>query len=278
MSTNFFHRDLIWQFLFTEGLPHLPASHPARITIRAGLVSAAASLTPSLVPLIVSPKARRQLRWRDFLRRELGPRSFPFAVIVAIGGGAWLEHITRLMKEKLNHRSLDCKQVKFNDSNDLTVDKASTGVTVISTVLASLVAIHLLQGQKIPRTRGADIPLTFPASTSPKTTPSLDLTIILAVRAMDGIIRHNITEYIQRYSKNRVEGIAHAHTIQRVVEHVDVLLYSLAAWRYLNICYISNAYSLGSPAGSCGASSTNLSDFRAVMCAGLPLSVRWNRS
>jgi len=278
MSTSFFHKDLIWQFLFTEGLPHLPASHPARVTIRAGLGSAAASLTPSLVPLIVSSKARRQLRWREFLQRELGPRSFPFAVIVAIGGGAWLEHVIKRMKKKLNDRSLGYKQVKFNGSNDLTEDKESIYVTVISTVLASLVAIHLLQGQKVPRIRGADIPLTFPASTSPKTTPSLDLTIILAVRAMDGIIQHSITEYIQRYSKNRVEGIAHAHTIQRVVEHVDVLLYSLAAWRYLNICYLSNPYSFGSTSGSCGASFTSVSDFRAVMGAGLPLSVRWNQS
>lgn len=233
MSTTFFHSDLIWQFLFTEGLPHLPASHPARITIRAGLVSAAASLTPSLVPLIVSPKARRQLRWREFLRRELGPRSFPFAVIVAIGGSAWLERVTKLIKEKQKPRSLGCEQVKFKDPNDPTEDKEPTYLTVISTVLASLVAIHLLQGQKIPRIRGVDIPLTFPASTSPKATPSLDLTIILAVRAMDGVIQHSIMEYIQRYSKNRVEGIAHARTIQRVVEHVDVLLYSLAAWRYL---------------------------------------------
>ena len=237
MSASPFHRDQIWHFLFTEGLPHLPASHPARITIRAGLLSAAASLTPSLIPLIVSPKARRQLRCREFLGRELGPRSFPFAVIVAIGGGACLERITKLMKKKLNGHS--CKQVKFNDSNDLTEDKESTYVTILSTVLASLVAIHLLQGQKKPGIRGANIPLTFPASTSPKTTPSLDLTTILAVRAMDGVIQHTIREYLRRYPKNRAEGIAHAHTIQQVVEHVDVLLYSLAAWRYLNIYSLS---------------------------------------
>lgn len=237
MSTSSFHRDLLCQLLSTEGLPHLPASHPARITIRAGLVSAAASLTPSLMTLAVSPKARRQLRWREFLRRELGPRSFPFAVMIAIGGGAWLEHTTKLMKRKLNGRYLGPRPVKFNESNDLTEDGGSTYVTIISTVLASLVAIHLLQGQRKPRIRGVDIPLTFPASTSPKSTPSLDLTIILAVRAMDGIIQHNIREYIRRYSKNRVEGIAHAHTIQQVVEHLDVLLYSLAAWRYVNTCY-----------------------------------------
>ena len=238
MSANSFDRDLLWHLFSTEGLPHLSTSHPARITIRAGLISAAASLSPSLITLTVSPKARRQFKWCEFLRRELGPRSFPFAVIVAIGGGAWLEHTTKLMKEKLNGRYLGCKQVKFNDSSDLTEDKGSTYVTVISTVLASLVAIHLLQGQRKPRTQGVDIPLTFPASTSPKSTPSLDLTIILAVRAIDGIIQHSTREYIRRYSKNRVEGIAHAHTIQRVVEHIDVLLYSLAAWRYVNVCYL----------------------------------------
>jgi len=238
MSTSSFHQDQIWQLLFTEGLPHLPASHPARITIRAGLISAAASLTPSLITLTVSPQARRQLRWSEFLRRELGPRSFPFAVIMAIGGGAWLEHTTKLMKKQLNARYLGRKPVKSNDSEDFTGERESTYVTVVSTVLASLVAIHLLQGQRKPRIRGVDIPLTFPASTSPKSTPSLDLTIILAVRAMDGIIQHSIREYIRRYSKNRVEGIAHAHTIQRVVEHLDVLLYSLAAWRYINICYL----------------------------------------
>jgi hypothetical protein len=238
MSTTPSHRDLLWQLLFTEGLPHLPASHPARITIRAGLVSAAASLTPSLITLTVSPQARRQLRWCEFLRRELGPRSFPFAVIIAVGGGAWLEHITKLMKKQLDDRYLGCKPVKSNDSKDFTGDKESPNVTVVSTALASLVAIHLLQGQRKPRIRGVDIPLTFPASTSPKTTPSLDLTIILAVRAMDGIIQHSIREYIRKYSKNWAEGIAHAHTIQRVVEHLDVLLYSLAAWRYVSICYL----------------------------------------
>lgn len=240
MSANSIHRDLLWHLLFTEGLPHLPASHPARITIRAGLVSAAASLTPSLITLIISQKARRQLKWGEFLRRELGPRSFPFAVIVAIGGGAWLEHTTKLMKKKLNGRYLGCDPVESkgsSDLTDLTEDRGSTYVTVISTVLASLVAIHLLQGQRKPRIRGADIPLTFPASTSPKSTPSLDLTIILAVRAMDGIIQHGTREYIRRYSKNRAEGIAHAQTIQRVVEHLDVLLYFLAAWRYINVCY-----------------------------------------
>jgi hypothetical protein len=256
----------------------LPASHPARVTIRAGLVSVVASLTPSLIPLVVSPKVRNHFRWREFLRRELGPHSFPFSVIVAIGGGAWLEHLATTMKKTLKNRTLSSKQVKFNDPNDLTEDKESMYVTVISTVLASLVAIHLLQGQAKPRIRGADIPLTFPASTSPKTTPSLDLTIILAVRATDGIIQHAIREYLRRYSKNRIEGIAHAHTIQKVVEHVDVLLYSLAAWRYVNICYLSNLYSLGSLVGSFGASSTSVSDFLAAMDAGLPLSVRWSQS
>src|SRR5271170_5843552 len=82
--------DLI-QFLASEGLPHLPASHPARITIRASSLALSLAIVPSLVPLLTSREARKRFRLSDLLKRELGPNGFPFAIVLVLGGSAWLE-------------------------------------------------------------------------------------------------------------------------------------------------------------------------------------------
>lgn len=182
--------------LTSEGLPQLPASHPTRVTIRAGSLALSLAVLPSLIPLLTSKQARRKFRLTELIKRELGSNGFPFALLLAFGGSAWLEWAWNKWDE------LD----KPKDGRRGVHEEPSTSRlkrrTVICTLLASLLAIQRLQKHPKPRGAIAEIPLMLPVlPLSAKTSPSLDLTIIFTVRALDAIFQGTLRQYVARNNR-----------------------------------------------------------------------------
>ena len=179
----------IIKFLASEGLPQLPASHPLRVTIRASTLAFSLAVIPSVIPLITSRKARRGFKLSELLKREFGPNGYPFGLVVAFAGSAWLEWAW-------NKSDASKPEEKLKQS----ASRSRSAVrTALCTFVASIWAIHRLQKHPKPRGAIAEIPLMLPVNPlSSKTSPSLDLSIIFAVRALDALFQRGIAIYTTR--------------------------------------------------------------------------------
>lgn len=184
-SRKRWNRNDLIRLLATEGFPQLPASHPARVTVRASSLAFSLAIVPSLVPLLTSSHARKRFSLKELLKREFGPNGFPFALVVVFGGSAWLEWAWKRVERKY-----------FNKSEDEKDSVAAKRRTAICTLLASLWAIKRLQKHPKPTGAIANIPLMLPVDgPSSKTSPSLDLTIIFCVRALDALFQRVIATH-----------------------------------------------------------------------------------
>lgn len=171
------------KWITSEGLPELPASHPLRITIRASTLAFSLAVIPSVIPLITSRQARKGFKISELLKREFGPNGYPFGLVVAFAGSAWLEWAWNK-----------------SDKSDVEIYKETASRskrrTAICAFVASLWAIHRLQKHPKPRGAIAEIPLMLPVNPlSSRTSPSLDLSIIFAVRALDALFQRGIGMY-----------------------------------------------------------------------------------
>jgi len=174
------------KWIASEGLPHLPASHPLRVTVRASAMAFSLAVIPSIIPLITSRKARKGFKLSELLRREFGPNGFPFGLVVAFAGSSWLEW------------AWNKSDISTSDeaSKDSVPRSRSKWRTAICAFVASLWAVHRLQKHPKPRGPIAEIPLMLPVNRrSSETSPSLDLTIIFAVRALDALFQRGIATY-----------------------------------------------------------------------------------
>ncbi|KAG9058825.1 hypothetical protein FS842_000022 [Serendipita sp. 407] len=223
----------IWDLISTEGLPHLPPGHPARVTVRAGSLAVALAVVPSLVPLITSKHARKKFKISELLKREFGVNGFPFALMLVFGGGAWLEWGWNRAKAT---RSGDIK----NDESF----KRSKRRTAISTFVVSLWAIYRLRNHRKPTQPMADIPLTLSVDNlSSKTSPSLDLTIIFCVRALDALFQHAIRGRCNSEHSSSDTEREDAEKRAKVRGHLDVFLFTLASSRIM-WCFVYQPFRL----------------------------------
>ncbi|PVF99907.1 hypothetical protein CPB86DRAFT_267323 [Serendipita vermifera] len=230
-SKDWRNNNLI-RILCAEGLPHLPASHPSRVTIRAGSLALALAVLPSLAPLLTSRKARKSFRLSELVKREAGPNGFPFALLVVFGGSAWLEWAWAKYDEMKKSESLE--------EEEEAPRKGSKWRTFVCTLAASLWAIRRLQ--KHPKAKGeiAELPLMLPVNPkSSQTSPSLDLTIIFAVRALDAIFQRAIRVHSLRRRPTSEGGKPPI----KLTEHLDVLLFTLATSRIM-WCYFYQPFRL----------------------------------
>ncbi|KAG8816811.1 hypothetical protein FRC17_000174 [Serendipita sp. 399] len=225
--------NYIWDLISTEGLPHLPPEHPARVTVRAGSLAVALAVVPSLVPLITSKHARKRFKLSELLKREFGVHGFPFALLLVFGGGAWVEWVWNKTETERKEKTDGAENVKKSKRR-----------TAISTFLVSLWAIYRLRKHRNPIESIADIPLTLPVdSLSSRTSPSLDLTIIFCVRALDAVFQRAIREGCSSKGscsdQDRITAKKHA----KLREHLDVLLFTLASSRIM-WCFLYQPFRL----------------------------------
>lgn len=195
-----------------EKLPELSddLTHPSQVAIRTFALSLSLSLGPSLVPFVLSFVTGRRSQktglaaLRKVLRRELGYDSFASAVTLAIGGGAALKRLWESLeaKEDKNSEQKQTESDRCSRSWLLYFDSrlSSCQKTFIANLFTSSISILLLQAgrrrserlRNIPRPGAIPFPYTYTPS-NPSLTPSvrsspsptLDLTLLVLVRAID---------------------------------------------------------------------------------------------
>lgn len=208
---------------FTTG----SANTPLRITLRTYSLALSLSLGPVLLPLLTSSKARSIVRLREALRRELSPTGLAFAVTTAVGGGKLLDcfftpNIQNGDNSYLNRLYYRLRRLSAYQR------------TLIANLLSSSLAVMLLtfkrRSRHIPT---APIPYTVPAPPS-RGSPTLDLTLLLLVRALDGYVQ----SYLQGYAINTVDKANEIRTstkrriISKTTTNLDGILFWLSCSRY----------------------------------------------
>ncbi|ESK86658.1 integral membrane protein [Moniliophthora roreri MCA 2997] len=192
-----------------DKLPSLPEdpTHPTQIALRTYSLALALSLGPSLLPIVTRLlTSDRNLHktikaLKKVLRRELGFDGFAFAVTFAIWGGTalgkWWNEEFHINNYSGQYSPL--KHVFLTFSSRLSAYQKS----FLAYVLSSTVGFHLLLSgrRRSERLRAAltlAIPYTPPTSTPAailgKASPTLDLTLLLLVRALDVLVQ----SFIQR--------------------------------------------------------------------------------
>jgi len=214
----------------------LPADHPAKIGSRTYGLALLLSLGPALLPfvakVVVLMKAGKDVdRVRVYkvaaglgrlLRRELDPFGFTFAITTAVAGGSLLRIASENL-EKPTVCSLQNGEANFDATGGglkslfknvksrlrlYWTSLSDVQQVFLSNALASAVAIVLLQWKTAPgRPSGVpELPLTLPTDDIPKrkgSSPTLNLTLILFVRALDSVVHGGLQDKLLQKLKGK---------------------------------------------------------------------------
>ena len=203
------------------------------------------SLGPELLPFITSvvalAKAGKDVgRVRvgkivtglgRLLRRELGPFGFAFAITTAVAGGSFLRNAFENMEKPAD---------LFIQNGDANVGAAGRGSnsalrdvqytlrrywgslsdvqqTFLFNALASTTAILLLQWKIVLRRPAGvpELPLTLPVDDIPRRkgiSPTLNLTLILLVRALDSVVHGALQDKLLQKLKGKGREVTHRST------------------------------------------------------------------
>lgn len=193
--------------LLQRAIQHLPSlsddpTRPSHIALRTYALAQFLSLSPSLVPAVIAlvrakdahQRARAFTTLRRVLVREFRYDGFAFSVTLAVSGGALLN---QLWEDYLS--SAESRQ-KCSASASL---KALLGRCTpmerafLSNALASTLGYMLLRSGRVRNTRlkqlksqDSVIPMTVPQAVERDPSHTLDLTILLLVRAMDAFVQN----------------------------------------------------------------------------------------
>jgi len=205
--------------------------HFLQVAARTYSLALSLTLGPALLSLLTSRKARHHGLTRGLsviLGRELGITSFSFAITVAIGGGSALRALWESIESGKTGYS------KLSDSwAGRRLQKLKTYVTSVKSVykalffnsLSSFLAIMLMQSHRRSlQTQKAAIPWTIPISppnktTSGRTSATLDLTLLLMVRALDAVMQAVV------FKRAGNEGEEARTRRQRLTTGLDALLF-----------------------------------------------------
>ena len=222
MSKNSKPREESWIDCVLPFLPKDP-THPVQIALRTYTLSLLLSLGPSLSPFIVvifsklinvrkRPSSKTDLATlKRVLRRELGHHGFAFSMTLSVAGGAAIRNLLRNANAITRKESYDSNGPRIGAARA----SSSSGVhrllqllksclisssrspeqqTFISHVISSFIGILLLQAGRARSARlRAASKLTKPSGHA----PTLDLTLILLVRAIDSIVQTFILQKSQ---------------------------------------------------------------------------------
>ena len=221
MFKNSKAREECWIDRCVPFLPKNP-THPVQIALRTYALALLLSLGPSLSPFIVvifskliNVKVKRSTKsdldtLKRVLRRELGHDGFAFSLTLSVAGGAAIRDLLRYANASTGIESCD------SDGSRIGAARASStrGVqrllqrlkscllstspeqqTFISHIISSFIGILLLQAgrARTAKLRAASKP-TKPSGHA----PTLDLTLLLLVRAVDSIVQTFILQKSQQ--------------------------------------------------------------------------------
>ncbi|KAH9950338.1 hypothetical protein B0H21DRAFT_530055 [Amylocystis lapponica] len=194
-------------FSLTEFLHSFPNDHPLQIALRTYALSLSLSLGPSLVSFFVSAKARagNAARLAYVLKRELGLTGFACAMAVGVGGGAALRRLWDMLPagdDVEDENALQKIRISVKESLQMWLRSfQGTQRTFLSNALSSFLAISLLHSRTrdrlpVPRSKAHIVtPPVIEHASRPLLT--LDLTLLLLVRALDSIVQTGIKRFVQ---------------------------------------------------------------------------------
>ncbi|KAI0348059.1 hypothetical protein BDW22DRAFT_1350209 [Trametopsis cervina] len=182
------HRE--WLAHAADYLHSFPDDHPIQIALRTYALGAFLSLSPPVMTYVVSSRIRKkglQALLKVF-RRELAVTGFAFTTAVAVGGGAALKGTLEVLEggayeiQKLPASIANA----VNRINGLLSKLKSSHKTFMSYIISSSIAVSLLQ-----------YPTTHSVSWKARPSATLDLTLLLVVRALDSVVRANVLPSVQ---------------------------------------------------------------------------------
>lgn len=153
---------------------------------------------------------------RRLLRRELGPFGFAFSITTAVAGGSFLQNVVEnlvkppsdpLQNANVKMEGLDSGRGARSRLRYCWTSLSDVQQSFLANALTSVVAIVLLQWKAAPG-RPSCVPLALPAPTEciPKhkgISPTLNLTLVLFVRALDSIVHGGLQGKLLRKLKGK---------------------------------------------------------------------------
>ncbi|KAJ7092732.1 hypothetical protein C8R44DRAFT_646655 [Mycena epipterygia] len=176
-------------------------SHPAQVALRTYCLSLCLSLGPSLIPFLTSRGSAKTSKnaLKRVLAREFGLGGFAFSFTLAVGGGSFI----RALWTALDDLSSDAPENSTMEAaiklrSWISVLKlSSTQKTFLSNVISSSAGLLLLQAGR-SRSQSAS------RSKEPSASRTLDLTLLLLVRALDAAVQ----SFVAKKSGSRRESDA----------------------------------------------------------------------
>ncbi|KAJ7487604.1 hypothetical protein B0H11DRAFT_2014065 [Mycena galericulata] len=177
------------------------ASHPAQVAIRTYSLCLSLSLGPSLIPFITSRSEKYSKNaLKRVLAREFGLGGFAFSITLALGGGSLIRELWRTLDDLAPEapESPAMAAVLRLKARISAPKLSSAQKTFISNLVSSSAGLLLLQaGRSRSKNAGSH-------SKEPSVSRTLDLTLLLLVRALDATVQ----SFVARRSASRRESDA----------------------------------------------------------------------
>ncbi|KAI0322335.1 hypothetical protein OF83DRAFT_1228265 [Amylostereum chailletii] len=187
----------------------LPTNHPLLISARTAILALSLTVGPALLSLGSSKKRPKDLKaflrgLSLILKRELGLTGFSFAITLAIGGGSALQLVWKHVDANLGFLTEGKDRSGIGKSVENIKSKMARIQPIhrdfVLNALSSLIAILLMQSRRRSTyIRKVHIPLTSPITPPSqkdggRASPTLDLTLLFAVRAIDAFVQGVLLE------------------------------------------------------------------------------------
>lgn len=216
-----------WTHRVAEYLHAFPDDHPLQIALRTYALAISLSLGPTVASFVVKPRWKRVHLLLRVIRRELGPTGLAFAITVAVAGGASLKSLL----DSLDRGRLGTTYAKVKT---FLSGLGSAQKTFLANAISATIAILLMHHRR-PRTP------SVPGILPPKQSHTLDLTLLVFVRAMDAVVRGVYLPAVRQNDSSSDVGAQERAVARRrtLAARLDAFVFWAASARYaINISAI----------------------------------------
>ncbi|KZS92961.1 hypothetical protein SISNIDRAFT_549988 [Sistotremastrum niveocremeum HHB9708] len=225
---------------------------PSRVALRTYVLGLSFSAVPALLPLIaayVTAKSSKDAQNRRtklvaVLRREFGPSGFAFAMAAAAGGGRLLDHLWHQYSRKGKEKKHPIVESRVDE--EVTHDTDGWVNTFICNLVSTSLAISLLHSKAGRVRTNTATPFTPPLNPSRGTgrSPTLDLTLLFLVRALDGALHGALVpKKLDDTSSRSESGLAKRKRLFERISKIDALVFWAASARIM-WCYFYEPHRL----------------------------------